>query len=110
MLWLGLCLGVSAWCLLSLGLEKHHQQVFARAFRRPVARALRAGGWLLLAANFALFVHGWGWAQGPIFWTAALMVSALAWSVLMTLAPKASTKVAAVAMLSALVLIPVWAA
>lgn len=109
MLWLGLCLGVAAWCLLSLGLEKHHRQVFATAFNAGRARALRGGGWVLLAVDFSVFVYGWGWAQGPIFWVEALIVSALAWAVLMTMAPKASTKVAAAAMLSALALIPVWA-
>lgn len=109
MLWLGLSLGVAAWCLLSLGLEKHHRQVFANAFDASRARALRGAGWLLLAVDFGLFVYGWGWAQGPIFWTAALIISALAWSVLMTMLPRASTKIAAVALLSAVVLIPFWA-
>ncbi|QWF18566.1 DUF3325 domain-containing protein [Lysobacter capsici] len=109
MLWLGLCLGIAAWCLLSLGLEKHHRQVFASAFDASRARLLRAAGWLLLAVDFGLFVYGWGWAQGPIFWTAALIISALAWSVLMTMLPRASTKIAAVALLSAVVLIPFWA-
>ncbi|MGO1069338.1 DUF3325 domain-containing protein [Lysobacter sp. CA199] len=109
MLWFGLCLGVAAWCLLSLGLEKHHQQVFAWPFNPSRARWLRAAGWLLLAVDFALFVSGWGWAQGPIFWFATLIVSALAWTLLMTMAPKASTKVAALVVLSALVSIPVWA-
>ncbi|MGH8078993.1 MAG: DUF3325 domain-containing protein [Lysobacter sp.] len=108
-MWLGWCLGVAAWGLLSLGLEKHHQHVFANAFKPARAKAMRAGGWALLAVDFGLFVSGWGWAQGPIFWTAALIVSALAWSLLMTMAPKASIKIAAAAMVSALVLIPVWA-
>ena len=108
MLWLGLCLGIAAWCLLSLGLEKHHKQVFAKAFDASRARLLRAAGWLLLAVDFGLFVYGWGWAQGPIFWTAALIISALAWSLLMTMLPRASTKIAAVALLSAVVLIPFW--
>ncbi|ALN92470.1 MULTISPECIES: DUF3325 domain-containing protein [Lysobacter] len=108
MLWLGLCLGVAAWCLLSLGLEKHHQQVFASAFNAGRARALRAGGWLLLAAVFALFVYRLGWAQGPIFWFAALIVSALAWTLLMTMAPKASIKVAAMVLLSGVASIPLW--
>lgn len=109
MLWLGLCLGIAAWCLLSLGLEKHHRQVFGNAFDATRARVLRGAGWLLLAVDFGLFVYGWGWAQGPIFWTAALIISALAWSVLMTMLPRASTKIAAVALLSAVVLIPFWA-
>ncbi|KRB02314.1 DUF3325 domain-containing protein [Lysobacter sp. Root690] len=109
MLWLGLSLGIAAWCLLSLGLEKHHRQVFANAFDASRARVLRAAGWLLLAVDFGLFVYGWGWAQGPIFWTAALIISALAWSLLMTMLPRASTKIAAIALLSAVVLIPFWA-
>ena len=108
MLWLGLCLGVAAWCLLSLGLEKHHQQVFAGAFRPARARALRGLGWALLALDFSLFVYAWGWAQGPIFWTAALIVSALAWTLLMTMAPKASTKVAAAVLLSGVATAALW--
>lgn len=108
MLWLGLCLALAAWCLLSLGLEKHHQQVFAGGFRPARARALRGAGWVLLALDFGLFAYGWGWAQGPIFWTAALIVSALAWTLLMTMAPKASTKVAAAALVSAFVAMPFW--
>lgn len=102
MLWLGLCVGIAAWCLLSLGLEKHHRQAFAGAFRPKRARAMRAVGWVLLAADFAWFVQGWGWAQGPIFWTAALIVSALAWSLALTLWPKASPKLAFAAALSGL--------
>lgn len=108
MLWLGLCLGVAAWCLLSLGLEKHHQHVFAGGFRPARARLLRGLGWVLLALDFALFVYGWGWSQGPIFWTAALIVSALAWSLLMTMAPKLSIRIAAAALLSAFVAMPLW--
>lgn len=108
MLWLGFSLGIAAWCLLSLGLEKHHRQLFARAFDPRRGRWLRAAGWLLLVLDFALFVAGWGWSQGPVFWCAALMLSALAWTLLMTLAPRASTRVAIASVLSALALMPVW--
>lgn len=106
MLVLGWCIGIVAWCLLSLGLEKHHQQVFGATFDARRGRALRVAGWALLAIDFALFVTGWGWGQGPIFWVAALILSALAWTLLMTLAPKASTKFAAAAAVGALILIP----
>ncbi|MBX9403967.1 DUF3325 domain-containing protein [Lysobacter sp. BMK333-48F3] len=109
MLWLGLSLGVAAWCLLSLGLEKHHGQVSTAAFVPARGRVLRAVGWALLALMFAVLVYERGWAQGPIFWFAAMIVSALAWTLLMTMAPKASVKVAAAALLSAFVAMPFWA-
>ncbi|MEI2456075.1 DUF3325 domain-containing protein [Lysobacter firmicutimachus] len=109
MLWLGLSLGVAAWCLLSRGLEKHHRQVSSAAFVPARARVLRASGWALLALMFAVLVYERGWAQGPIFWFAAMIVSALAWTLLMTMAPKASAKIAVAALLSAFAAMPFWA-
>ena len=99
MLWLGLGLGVAACCLLRLGLEKHHGQVSTAAFVPARGRVLRAAGWALLALMFAVLVYERGWAQGPIFWFAAMIVSALAWTLALTLVPRLSVRLAGAALL-----------
>ena len=41
-------------------------------------------------ADMRWFVVGAGWEQGPILWGAALMLSAIAWVLLLALAPRRS--------------------
>lgn len=100
MLWLGFAVSLLAWCLLSLGMEKHYAQVFAGRYDARRARVWRAFGWALHAAAFAGFAAWKGWEFGPIFWAAVLMLSALAWSLSLTLWPKASAKLAVAVLLS----------
>lgn len=99
MLWLGFAVSTLAWCLLSLGMEKHHAQVFAARYDARHARVLRGCGWALHAAAFAGFAAWKGWEFGPIFWAAVLMLSALAWSLVLTLWPKASARLAVAVLL-----------
>lgn len=100
MLWLGFAVSLLAWCLLSLGMEKHYAQVFAGRYDARRARVWRAFGWALHAAAFAGFTAWKGWEFGPIFWAVVLMLSALAWSLSLTLWPKASAKLAVAMLLS----------
>lgn len=90
MLWIGLCIALWAWCLLSLGLPRHHDAVLLRSSTPAGRRVLRITGWALLGAAFAWFVVWKGWELGAIFWGAALVLSAMAWVLLMTLAPRRS--------------------
>ena len=80
----GFVLSWLAWCLLGLGVRKHHEALLRRQPSTTELRSMRAAGWLLLSLGFGLMVRGKGWEQGPVFWTATLMLSALAWVLLST--------------------------
>ena len=84
MLAIGIALTFAAWCLLSLGLPRHHQQALRRPLPARREWTLRAGGWILLAASAVWFVTTQGWEFGPVFWLAALMLTGLAWSLVLT--------------------------
>ena len=90
MIAVGVCVMLWGWCLLSLGLARHHEVVFARAARAGSLRAMRASGWASLLLGLAWFVFAKGWVQGPIFAGAALIVAAIIWVLLMTLWPRRS--------------------
>ena len=51
------------------------------------ARRLRVTGALALALSLGCYLHAIGLEQGPVFWTAALMLSALGVALLRALAP-----------------------
>ena len=63
---------------LCLGLERHHRQLLQRPPRAVLLRALRALGWLALAASFASCVASWGWAMGPVGWFGLVSLTGLA--------------------------------
>lgn len=85
MLLAGLGITLWAWCLLSLGLPRHHQAVLRQPLTHVRRRGLRMGGWGLSLAGFAWFVGWKGWELGPIFWVAALILTALVWVLLLAL-------------------------
>ena len=95
MLLSGFCLTLWAWCLLSLGLERHQRTVLATPWSPAQRRAARSGGWALLALALAVFVGWRGWELGPVLGASALMLAALAWVLLMTLLPRGSLAVCA---------------
>ena len=84
MLAIGIALTLAAWCLLSLGLPRYHQQALRRPLPARRARTLRAGGWMLLAVSAVWFITTQGWEFGPVFWLAALMLTGLTWSLVLT--------------------------
>lgn len=63
---------------LCLGLERHHRQLLQRPPSAMLLRALRALGWLALAASFASSVTSWGWAIGPVGWFGLVSLTGLA--------------------------------
>ncbi|QXH47763.1 DUF3325 domain-containing protein [Pseudomonas xanthosomatis] len=64
---------------LCLAMEKHFVELFRRKPTRPQLKALRAGGWALLALALVLAVQAQGWALGLVEWTALLMAGATLW-------------------------------
>lgn len=76
---------LAAWCLLSLAQPKHHEALLRRKAATATTRSLRVFGALLLCIGLAACVHARGWEQGPVFWAATLMLSALAWVLWLTL-------------------------
>ena len=81
---------------LCLAMDRHHSQVWqARAPWRQ--RALRAAGWLLLAAAVWPCVQVWGGAVGPVLWCGMLSVGALLLVLLLPYRPRLAALLAAVA-------------
>lgn len=66
---LGVVMLVAAWWALAAAMPAD--------MSRPRRRALRGLAVIGLAASLACFVAAIGIEQGPVFWTAALMLSAL---------------------------------
>ena len=67
---------VAAFGALALAMERHQQEVFARALAPPATRALRAAGWLLLVAALALAVRHQGWSLGLVSYSGHTSVGA----------------------------------
>ncbi|KAA8700855.1 DUF3325 domain-containing protein [Pseudomonas proteolytica] len=62
---------------LCLGLERHYKQLWHRLPSPMLRRGLRGMGWVLLAASFAVSVHVWGWAMGPVAWFGLISLAGL---------------------------------
>jgi drug/metabolite transporter (DMT)-like permease len=92
MLLLGTALILLGWCLLVLAMPRHHQALRGRPAAPGRARVLRIAAALALAASLACYVAVIGWEQGPVFWTCALMLSALAWPLLLAALPDRSPR------------------
>ena len=89
---LGSCLILWAWVGLSLGLPRH-----GRAGLPPSRQcARRLAGWLLLATSPAVFVAGWGWEFGLVYWAAMLMLCAIAWVLVLARWPQRRLRAAVV--------------
>jgi hypothetical protein len=88
---LGLALAYAGFLALSLAMERHHEQVFARR-RIPAGRARLCfwGGWLLLAAAIAPPVLALGWGLGLVVWTGLLTAAAMPLALLLCYAPRAA--------------------
>lgn len=81
---LALLLAFAAWVTLSLGLPKHQTAALGHMLAPAASRRLRLLGWVLLAADLALLVALRGWELGPVLWACLLIVTAIAWTLLLT--------------------------
>jgi hypothetical protein len=78
MVWIGTLFVVVGWCLVALSMATHQMTVFGRMLAARSSRLARASGFGCMAIAFALFARVQGWEQGPVFWTLAVMLGALA--------------------------------
>jgi hypothetical protein len=71
-------LSLAAFAALGLAMERHHTQVFgAGAFNATRQRALRIGGWALLAASAALCLSAFGVGMGLVAWCGLLTAAGI---------------------------------
>lgn len=78
MLAIGVGLMLAAWALLVMSMERHHRALTGRSATPARLRWLRRTGVTALPLSLGCFVWVLGWSQGPVFWSAALMLCALA--------------------------------
>ena len=86
----GIALALIAWPLFALAMPKHQSGLLTRELPRASALWLRIGGWGALIASLAIFMIAKGAGQGPIFWGASLVLTAIAWVLLLTFVPWAA--------------------
>ena len=72
-------IGFAGFAGLCLSMEKHFNELFERKPSGAQVRALRIGGWLLLALSLVLAVQLRGWALGLVEWIAVLMAGVTLW-------------------------------
>lgn len=89
-----LALCYAGWCLLCLGMERHHREFFGTAPSPLRRRLLRVGGWFALALALAVGVHAAGWEFGPVLWACTLMLAALLWVLLLPFAARWALRLA----------------
>lgn len=63
---------------LALAMPRHAKQVLGMPLPQAWHRALRAGGWLLLAAALTLGIRQWGIDVGIVAWLGWLSLTGLA--------------------------------
>ena len=71
-----LLLSAAAFGALALAMERHQDEVFARALAPSTTRALRGAGWLLLGAALVLAVRNQGWSLGLVSYSGHTSVGA----------------------------------
>ncbi len=80
---------------LALAMARHYAQLFQAREILPARRhALRCAGWSMLAASGVQSVLIWDWASGTILWCGILSAAALATSLGLCYAPRATSVLA----------------
>lgn len=70
--------GFLGFIALAMATERQAQALLARLPKPGVRWALRATGWLLLAAALAIAFRAWGWSIGAVGWIGGLGVAGVA--------------------------------
>jgi len=84
----GLALGFAGMAALSLGMDRHYEQVFGGEPGRCRLAALRLFGALLLALALEPAVKAYGASVGAATWAAELTLGAVAVALLLSYAPR----------------------
>lgn len=103
---IALVLCYAGWCLLCLGMERHHRDFFGAVPSPARRRKLRVGGWFALMLAFAVSVYAIDWEFGPVLWACALMLAALVWALLLPFAARWAVRLAWLAPIAAVVVMP----
>lgn len=86
MIALTVLLSILAWAMLSMAMPKHGRAILKRPISDALVRVLRWAGFCLLLLGFAVVVAGAGWEFGAVYWLGIIMLTAIAWALLLTLA------------------------
>lgn len=89
MIALTILLSLLAWAMFSMAMPKHGQAILRRPIGNAAMRALRWAGFSLLLLGFALVVAAAGWEFGAVYWLGIIMLTAIVWVLLLTLAAAA---------------------
>ena len=82
----GLCYaGMGA---LSLGMEKHHAQVWNDSPKPAQQKLLRASGWVLILLALVPSITGWNATVGIVTWAGMLSLGAIAFVLLLSYQPR----------------------
>lgn len=84
----GTVFALLAWLLFASAMPRHQPAMLGRVLSGRVASGLHVAAWGALAASLATFVAAKGAAQGAIFWGATLVLSGIAWVLLLTFVPR----------------------
>lgn len=86
MIALTILLSLLAWAMLGLAMPKHGQAILKRPIGAAALRTLRWAGFSLLLLGFAVVVTAAGWEFGAVYWLGIIMLTAIVWVLLLTLA------------------------
>ena len=76
MIWLALLCTLSAFTLLGLSTDDHHNRRFGTRPAPSRKRRMRGAAWGMVAAALPLAAGSHGWVFGPILWCGLVMFSA----------------------------------
>lgn len=86
MIALTMLLSLLAWAMLGMAVPKHAQAILKRPIGQSAMHILRWSGFSLLLLGFAVVVAGAGWEFGAVYWLGIIMLTAILWVLLLTLA------------------------
>ncbi len=102
---LSLALACAALALLSLAMNRHHEQAFSRRPQLLRVRGFRSAGVLSLVTSLVAAIAAQGWGTGPVLWLGLLSVAALLVVLLLPYRPRAVPRLAVFSLASAPVLL-----
>lgn len=77
-------LSFAGFAALAVSMARHHRDLFGRPPERRLMLALRAAGWLLLAAAFAPAIRHSGPAIGIVLWFGIATLTAMSVALMLT--------------------------